>query len=108
MYGVSELDIANRVRRLFDLAGDAFVSFAADTSGPFGRSSGADFLFPFRTYLRRVVRKDGAGSAAVRTMNLGDVGVRKIHARVFSLKPSVTPFLDLAKIDVGDHVRRET
>src|SRR5439155_578720 len=67
--GVDELDVADRVRRLLDQTGYAFVPLATDADGPVDGRPLAHGRGPLGADLREVVCEDVGGAAPVRAVD---------------------------------------
>src|SRR5207253_10690914 len=71
--GVNQLDIANRVRVLLDLAGNARVTRATQSHRPVDGGALTDFLLPVLAGRAQIVGEAKRGTRSVRTMNHHDV-----------------------------------
>ena len=107
---VGHLDVTDRARRAADLPGDAFVSLRADGARRRPRT-----LLPVPTLLfhsgetwLRKVGKDVARARAVGAMHDDDRHVREVRAVVELGDLRVVPLGDLAEVDVGHGLTRQT
>src|SRR5580692_2450729 len=106
---VNQFNVTNRIRRLLDQSGHAFIAFAAQADRPIRRRSFAYFILPFIADLRQVIRPDVRCAAAIRTVYHHDIVILRgeVYALVRISDCRIIPLRDLAKENSSEHFRRE-
>src|SRR5207244_10925879 len=104
--GVAWLDVADRVRRLLDQTGYAFVPLATDADGPVDGRPLAHGRGPLGADLREVVCEDVGGAAPVRAVDRHDRLPRQLHPRVRLGERGIVPAGDPADADAGQRLGR--
>src|SRR6202035_2048510 len=69
LHRVDQLNVADRVGRLLDQAGNPLIALTAETDWPVYRGAHADFALPVGAGFRKKVRPDVGSAATVGTMH---------------------------------------
>src|SRR5919199_2751882 len=91
LQGVDQLDVADRVRVLLDLARDARVAGAAQAHRPVHRRAPANLLLPLRVDRAQIVGEAERGAGAVRAVHHHNILVDVRQPRVIRHQPGIAP-----------------
>ena len=98
------LHVADRVGQTADEGCNALVALSARAGGPVHCGAFAHGGLPLLVHLAQVVGEDEAGARTVGAAHRSDVGIRQLHAGVQRNDGRIVPALDLAQINIAQHM----
>src|SRR5258708_16026964 len=105
--GISQLDVPDSARSLFDQAGNTFVPFSTQAYAPVDGRTFPYFGAPFFAYFGKISREDIRGTATIGTVSDHDSRSGKLGGFVDGGDLGIGPFGDLSQKDIAQHSRAQ-